>query len=212
METTKERILSASLKIFSVKGKHGATMDEIASIASVNKAMVYYHFSSKDNLYREVLKKIFQSSHEKSICVLIDDFKMAKADDLIKFLTSYIESEFDAIMKNADAAKIVLEAIVNDVTDVHDAINSVITDYKDFSVNRFIAIIKEGISKKIIRDIDPRQFVISMRGMIMMYFIGAPMAKTFLNLSARDEQKFLRERAKSIIDLVFYGILEKRPD
>jgi TetR/AcrR family transcriptional regulator len=212
METTKERIMSASLKIFSAKGKYGATMDEIASIAGVNKAMVYYHFSSKDNLYREVLKKIFQNSHENATCGLIDDFKMDKADDFIKFLTSYIEMEFDAIMKNADAAKIVLEAIVSDVTDVHDAINSVINDFDDFSVNRFIAIIKEGISKKIIRNIDPRQFVISMRGMIMMYFIGAPMAKTFLNLSARDEQKFLRERAKSIIDLVFYGILEKRPD
>ncbi len=57
---TYSRILTAARKIFSKEGFDGARMDEIALLANVNKAMIYYHFKSKEELYRNVIDSLFR--------------------------------------------------------------------------------------------------------------------------------------------------------
>ncbi len=53
---TKEKILQTAISIFREKGKDGAKMQEIADGAGINKAMLHYYFSSKDQLFQEVFK------------------------------------------------------------------------------------------------------------------------------------------------------------
>ena len=58
-QQTKERILLAAQKEFAARGYSGARMEAIAHGAVINKAMLFYYFSSKDNLYRTVLFGVF---------------------------------------------------------------------------------------------------------------------------------------------------------
>lgn len=52
---TKENILATAEEIFAQKGLHGARIDEIANLATVNKQRIYAYFGSKQDLYRQVL-------------------------------------------------------------------------------------------------------------------------------------------------------------
>ncbi len=63
-EITKAKILAASESEFSEKGFFGARIDEIAERAGVNKRMIYEHFESKENLYRESLLSVYQKLAE----------------------------------------------------------------------------------------------------------------------------------------------------
>ena len=54
-----ERILAAAAVEFAARGFGGARVDRIARRARVNKAMIYYHFGSKQALYRELLRSTF---------------------------------------------------------------------------------------------------------------------------------------------------------
>lgn len=54
-----ERILAAAAHEFAERGYAGARVDRIARRARVNKAMLYYHFASKRNLYRTLLRDTF---------------------------------------------------------------------------------------------------------------------------------------------------------
>ena len=54
-QNTRDRILDASLKIFSQKGFLGATTKEIAMRAQVGEATLFRLFISKDRLFEEVL-------------------------------------------------------------------------------------------------------------------------------------------------------------
>ena len=45
---------------FAARGYAGANVDRIARAARLNKAMIYYHFSSKAALYREILRDMFE--------------------------------------------------------------------------------------------------------------------------------------------------------
>ena len=59
-DQTKDKILAAALDEFARKGLAGTRVDQIAQAAGVNKAMIYYHFASKEELFNE----LFQSEME----------------------------------------------------------------------------------------------------------------------------------------------------
>src|SRR5689334_5951706 len=54
-----DRILAAAAVEFADRGYAGARVDRIARRARVNKAMLYYHFGSKQRLYRALLTGTF---------------------------------------------------------------------------------------------------------------------------------------------------------
>lgn len=56
---TVRRILDAAEQIFSEYCFDGARMDEIAAVAGVNKATIYYHIGDKAKLYNVVLTRHF---------------------------------------------------------------------------------------------------------------------------------------------------------
>jgi AcrR family transcriptional regulator len=55
----RERILDAASTVFAEKGFAGARVDDIASRAGINKAMLYYHVGDKTALYSAVLLRNF---------------------------------------------------------------------------------------------------------------------------------------------------------
>ena len=52
----KERILEAALEVFSHKGFHPATMDEISDKAGVGKGTLYRYFETKEKLFAELVR------------------------------------------------------------------------------------------------------------------------------------------------------------
>src|ERR1700682_1851724 len=56
--STARRIVATAEDIFAEQGLAGARMDEIARAAKVNKALLYYYFRSKEELYRFVLETL----------------------------------------------------------------------------------------------------------------------------------------------------------
>ena len=58
---TRERLFRAAATEFAARGFAGANVDRIAHAARVNKAMLYYHFKSKADLYGEIIRDMFQA-------------------------------------------------------------------------------------------------------------------------------------------------------
>jgi TetR/AcrR family transcriptional regulator len=54
-ERTRERLIDAATRLFAVHGFDGATAEQIAGEAGVNKAMINYHFGGKQGLYQAIL-------------------------------------------------------------------------------------------------------------------------------------------------------------
>ena len=56
---SRARLVHAAASEFAARGFAGANVDRIARAARVNKAMIYYHFKSKQALYRRLLRDMF---------------------------------------------------------------------------------------------------------------------------------------------------------
>src|SRR5579863_6421639 len=85
--TTARRIVATAEEMFAEQGLAGARMDEIARAAKVNKALLYYYFRSKEELYRFVLEALLSQlrqrvasqgagpvTRQKRLAAVIDNF------------------------------------------------------------------------------------------------------------------------------------------
>ncbi len=54
-----KKIKNAALREFAQYGLEGARVDRIAQKAKINKAMIYYHFKSKEDLYESLLTDFY---------------------------------------------------------------------------------------------------------------------------------------------------------
>lgn len=57
--STEKKIKMAGLQEFAQYGLEGARVDRIARKAKINKAMIYYHFKSKEDLYESILTEFY---------------------------------------------------------------------------------------------------------------------------------------------------------
>lgn len=63
-QTARTRILESAIIVFSEKGYDGARVDEIASRAGVNKAMLYYYFNSKEKLFEAIVDNYIEEANK----------------------------------------------------------------------------------------------------------------------------------------------------
>lgn len=57
---TRDRILSAAVRVFARKGFQRASLDEIAAEADLTKGAIYWHFRSKNDLFSSLLERRFE--------------------------------------------------------------------------------------------------------------------------------------------------------
>src|SRR3954463_10009610 len=58
-------ILDSALQVFSSRGYHAASIDEIAQEAGISKALIYEHFPSKKDLHASLLERHVQEIFER---------------------------------------------------------------------------------------------------------------------------------------------------
>jgi TetR/AcrR family transcriptional regulator len=58
---SRDRVFAAAAAEFAARGYAGASVDRIARTARLNKAMIYYHFTSKAALYREIIRDMLHA-------------------------------------------------------------------------------------------------------------------------------------------------------
>jgi TetR/AcrR family transcriptional regulator, upper aerobic nicotinate degradation pathway regulator len=89
---TLSKILKAARSVFSKEGFNGARVDEIAKQANVNKAMIYYHFKSKEELYDSVVDSIFSKDSLEVLNNSEEKDPFIKLEKLIRLFFDKMES------------------------------------------------------------------------------------------------------------------------
>lgn len=63
-ENTFDRICQSAVRIFSSKGYHKTTMDDIAAEAGLTKGAIYWHFKNKRELFKFLIESRFKELDE----------------------------------------------------------------------------------------------------------------------------------------------------
>jgi AcrR family transcriptional regulator len=100
-EKTRENILQAAVTEFVQQGLAGARVDAIAERTQTSKRMIYYYFSSKEQLYVEVLEKLYGDIRGTESKLHLDEM------DPVAGIRRLVEFSFDHHDRNVDFVRIV---------------------------------------------------------------------------------------------------------
>jgi TetR/AcrR family transcriptional regulator len=199
--STQQRILNAARKVFIERGKGGARVDAIARKARVNKALIYYYYSSKDQLYYHVLKHTFSGILARISGALSQE--QSPEERILKMVDAY----HGFLMENRTLPALILREMADGAPVLKKVASEMLSaDFQNLPL-AFDETLREGYRHGIWENIDPRHALISLLGMLIFPFIAAPLLETALGIDQRSS--VWQERPQAVLDIFFHGI-EKR--
>lgn len=106
-EKTRENILQAAIAEFVSGGLAGARVDAIAERTQTSKRMIYYYFNSKEQLYIEVLEKLYGDIRNTESNMHLDEIAPEEG------IRRLVEFTFDHHDRNVDFVRIVCNENIN---------------------------------------------------------------------------------------------------
>jgi AcrR family transcriptional regulator len=94
--TTRDNIFSAALDMFLRLGYEGTTLDAVADAVGVTKPAIYYHFKSKEELFKELFRGLFEGMAQGYFALLELDESTSEMLDSLFGALSMIEGEFSS--------------------------------------------------------------------------------------------------------------------
>lgn len=135
------RLMEKSEELFCKLGYKAVSMDEIAAAAGISKMTIYKYFSSKEDLFFRVAESISDKSY-------------IKLENLLNSVDGTIE-KIDVLLNfSLDSLKLFSLAFYNDVMDNKYISEKLIGNKKIMSKRIFTDIIKSGIEKGEIREVN----------------------------------------------------------
>jgi TetR/AcrR family transcriptional regulator len=159
-----DRILAAAALEFADRGYAGARVDRIARRARVNKAMLYYHFHSKQGLYRVLLRDTFGRAAERLGAIAAGGATPAEQLDLV------IAGIASFIQQHRHFAAIMLREIAERGAHLDAETLAALA-----ALPRIVAgIIQRGVNEGAFRPVHPLAAYFSMLAPMVVYLAGAP--------------------------------------
>ena len=174
-EATSKRIKEAARGVFLAKGYDGATMQAIADVSHVNKALLHYYYRSKDNLFLLIFKEELQLFSKPSFEALEDSNK-----PLAERLEAVIAHVSRLITKIPELPLF----LMNEFKRNPELIQGLLNELKIPAMTRHVRrLIKSGSES--CRDISIDELLITIFSLLFFPVMSAPMFQSLLELSPR---------------------------
>lgn len=155
MNKTKRKIFETSMKLFAEKGYDATSIEEITATVGVAKGTLYYHFSSKEEIFNFLIEegiKLLQNSV---------DIKTSKLDNYIDKLKAIILIQIKIVVKYEDFITILLSQFYGKETR-NQKCQKHVFEY----INKIEKIVEEGIQKKQIKNGNSKVIASEIYGLI----------------------------------------------
>lgn len=191
------RILRAAEALFSRHGYDGVSMSAIALQAGVSKANVFHHFSSKNELYLEVLRLACRDSTEHLQQLDTDTGTLAQR------LDEFAENQLRHMLEQGRVTRLVLRELLKDGEQQGRELAE-----KVFGDNfaRLVSILRAGQARGELRaDIDPAMVATLLIGANVFFFESQEVLRHFRDVDfARAPGRYSR----MLVDILLRGIAD----
>ncbi|ADK82530.1 TetR/AcrR family transcriptional regulator [Sediminispirochaeta smaragdinae] len=199
-----ELILEAAMKVFIEKGWSGARMQEIADRAGINKTLLHYYFRSKENLYRRILQQVLTFFFRQA------SINYDEADDFESFLRKAIAAIIDTANDNPQLPIFIMQELSRGGATVREVLRDVVDREEMVLPELLMSRVSQALATGTIRRIDPIQFLLTLIGGCIYFFVAEPIAMEIIkkqdSVGAFDRAAFIEERKEEIFNVLYYGI------
>lgn len=195
-DSTEQKIFEAAREVFTKKGMDGAKMQEIADRAGINKALLHYYYRSKEKLYEMVARAIMSK-------VLPVIRQLVESDlPLEEKIRRFIDFYMDIIGRNP----FIPLFVVTEINKRPEHFFEAILPRELPRPHLFFRQVEEEIAAGRIRPIKPQHLLVNMVSMCIFPFIGKPMMRIVLGMSAGEMRVFMEERKEQVTSFVLASL------
>jgi len=186
---TENKIIESAEKLFYRKGKAGASMQDIADDAGINRTLLNYYFRSKDKLFEAVFRNALGSFVPGIAAMLHSEISLED------YIPGMIETIIDTMLENPQIPIFVLQELSSNP----DRMPQII---REMGIDPDLAAEKIGGEQWKDSESDPRQVILNLLSLCIFPFAARPVVTEIL-FNGNDEAfiEAMKER-KTLLPLL----------
>ena len=188
-------IIDAARKVFINKGYRGTTMEEIASVAKVNKASLHYYYRSKDRLFEIILTEACGIIQDKLILII-------KSEDNLEVI---IRELIDVYVETLINHPYLPNFIVNEISNNPEKILKILLGDK-LSTLRRIVIIRNKLLEGNNEVINPSELILNVASLNVFPFLIRPLIKNHFKMDDEQFNTFMNNRKSSLSSFILKAL------
>jgi TetR/AcrR family transcriptional regulator len=194
---TEEKIFDAATDVFIDKGMDGARMQDIASYAGINKALLHYYFRTKDQLFNAVFEMTAKKILKKFAPVFDENLSL---DEKIRF---FFREHITFLQENPKLPAFVLNEINRNPARIKKLLKNI--DFEILWIKIYVQHKEELENYNITEDTLP-QVMISIAAISVFPFAARGIIEGILEKACLDFNKFIEERKSFAPEFVIKAI------
>ncbi|CUS87551.1 TetR/AcrR family transcriptional regulator [Candidatus Kryptobacter tengchongensis] len=196
-ERHKQEIIESALYLFGKKGYKDTTIEEIAEYAQFSKGSIYSYFSSKKQLFDEILKALFDK-----IQLFADEAKSLKGEAREKLRAYALNLVNFFLNENRYSFHVMMQAIMQMEADEKESTTNYVRERLHQISKILLEIIKADIKNRRLKNISPNLVVMAFNGMLRDIIYGC---LTEDQIGMKPE-----EMVDMVIEIIFDGISKNK--
>ena len=189
-EEKEEIILEAALEVFSHRGFHGSTIDQIADVAGMSKPNLLYYFRTKEAMHRALIDRVLEN--------WLEPLKAFDADgDPEEELCSYIRRKLEMARDFPRESRLFANEVLQGAPHIIGVLEGPLKELVDEKAEVIEAWIRAGK----IRRCDPRHMIFSIWSTTQHYADFDVQVKAVLGPGQDGDERF--EQAAQFLERLF---------
>jgi TetR/AcrR family transcriptional regulator len=196
-EEKEELILEAALEVFSQRGFHGSTIDQIAEVAGMSKPNLLYYFRTKEAMHRALIDRVLEN--------WLEPLQAFDADgDPEEEIRSYIRRKLEMAREFPRESRLFANEILQGAPHIAGVLDGPLKELVDEKAE----VIRVWIASGKVRDCDPHHMIFSIWSTTQHYADFDVQVKAVLG-SGRDGADRFEEAARFLEGLFVSGLIVK---
>lgn len=191
----RERILRAAIAEFSRHGLAGARTDAIAAGAGVNKALLYYYFHSKTELYAAALEASAAEMLSSALQAL--EHEGSAGERLLRTALHH----FDRIASQHEYRQLINQEMTRLREGGREAVPAPLEKIFSVLMHKMRRLLAEGMKSGELVRTDWMQVLYAVLGANVFYFLSAPMMRLVAGFDPLQERAIRRRRRAAVLFL-----------
>jgi AcrR family transcriptional regulator len=197
---TKEKILAAAEKVFHKNGFKGTRTTEIAVEAGISRTMLHYYYSTKEELFQEVMNN--------TLGIIFPHLArlMEQNLDLVQLISLMIDTLCDLF----EAKPTLPSFIVNVINESPDVVNMLAASSEDDFPHRLEALLSAERQKNnaINEEITGEDLMLNIYSLCGTPYLGYSYIKSKENRTDEQMIELMQQRRQKIKNLMFKSLLK----
>jgi AcrR family transcriptional regulator len=194
---TEEKIFEAATDVFVEKGMDGARMQDIATHAGINKALLHYYFRTKDQLFNAVFEMIARKIFKKFAPVFDENLTL---EEKIRF---FFKEHIAFLQANPRLPGFLLNEVNRNPERIKKLLKTV--DFDSFWLKLYDQH-KEEFNRYNITKAKMPQLMISIAALSVFPFAARGILEGILERTGLDFNEYMEERKEFAADFVIKAI------